>query len=451
MNVSKLQNFLLAIILLFAFVQKVSAIDPDFARFIGTKLSETRAAADVQTNKAPSFVWSFFDAIRRDDWESATNLARRIEAASGRYSSSNHETMSPGLQSVIWPSISESIGAYIQFHNWDSKWLHYFGSNIIDSIPSSSVYFGGTDPGRYIISALVESQRAGRPFFILTQNQLVDSAYLEYLRAMYGRKIYIPTTNDFQKAFDDYLEDAQKRLRAGDMKPGENITTNSEGHAQARGDVSVMEINALLAKVILDRNPTRDFYIEESFALDWMYPQLSPHGLIMQLHHDRLSGLDRRTIEKDMDYWKRLTGKALGDGVSEMTSIRPLCDFCEKVYLRKDLASFKGDPAYAKNEEAQKTFSKLRSSIAGLYVWRAEHAMSDDERDSMRKAADTAFRQAFLLCPYSPEVIYRYTRFLVELNRPNDALVISETCLRMGHPETEQYLRELIRWLHQTN
>jgi hypothetical protein len=451
MHAPKLQNLLLAPIFLFAFAQSVSAIDPDFGRFIGTKLSETRATADAQTNKVPSFVWSFFDAIRRDDWETATNLAQRIEMASGRFYSTNHEAISPGLQSVIWPPISESIGAYVQFHNWNAKWLHRFGTNIIDSIPSGSVYFGGTDPGRYIISALMESQRAGRPFFILTQNQLVDSAYLEYSRAVYGHKIYIPSTNDLQKAFEDYLEDAQRRLRAGNLKPGEDVTTNSDGHAEAHGEVSVMEINALLAKIVLERNPTRNFYIEESYALDWMYPQLSPHGLIMELHHKPLSGLDRQTVEKDMDFWKRLTGDALGSGLSETNSVHALCDFCERVYLRKDLANFKGDVDFAKDEEAQKTFSKLRSSIGGLYVWRAEHATSDDERESMRKAADTAFRQAFLLCPYSPEVIYRYTRFLVELNRPNDALLISETCLRMGHPETEQYLRGLIRWLHQTN
>lgn len=450
-NIRKLQKPVFAFILLFTFAQKVSAIDPDFARFIGIKLSEARAVADAQTNKVPSYVWSFFDAIRRDDWETATNLAERIETASGRYSSSNHETMSAGLQSVIWPTISESIGTYDQFHNWDNKWLHRFGSNIIASIPSGSIYFGGTDPGRYVISALVESLRDGRPFFILTQNQLVDSAYLEYLRGMYGRKLYIPTTNDLQSAFEEYFQEAQKRREAGTLRPGEDITTDSDGHPQARGNVSVMEINGLLAKTILERNPTRDCYIEESFPLDWMYPQLSPHGLIMQLHHNRLPGLDRQTIEKDMGYWKRLTSDALGDTMSETNSLHAVCDFCEKVYLRKDLSNFKGDTAFAKNEEAQKAFSKLRLSIAGLYAWRAEHATGDGERDSMRKAADTAFRQAYLLCPYSPEVLGRYAKFLVELNRPDDALLISETCLRMGHPDTEQYVRSIIAWLHQKN
>jgi hypothetical protein len=32
------------------------------------------------------------------------------------------------------------------------------------------------------------------------------------------------------------------------------------------GQISVMQINALLAKVIFDHNPEREFYLEESFS-----------------------------------------------------------------------------------------------------------------------------------------------------------------------------------------
>lgn len=448
MKFAKLQRLAAIGIFVCAFAQEVKALDPDLERFVGSKLAEARAAAEVQTNKVPSFVWSFFNAIRVDDWETATNIARRLEAASGRYSSSNHETMSPALQSAIWPSISESIGAYEEFHSWDNKWLHRFGTNIIDSIPRGNIYFGGTDPGRFIISALADSQRDGRPFFILTQNQLADSAYLDYLRDIYGRKLYVPTTDDLQKAFEDYSEDAAKRMRSGQLKPGEDVHQDNDGHVEVSGQIAVMEINGLLAKVILEQNPGQECYIEESFPLDWMYPQLSPHGLIMQLHHNALGELDRKTVEKDMGYWKRLVSDAVGDVVNETNSIHDLCDFCEKVYLRKDFTGFKGDAAFAHNESAQKCFSKLRSSLAGLYVWRMEHARNGDERDSMRKAADVAFRQAFALCPYSPEAVFRYTKFLSDLNRPDDAILIAETSLRMGHPETDGYVRPLIRRLH---
>jgi len=80
-----------------------------------------------------------------------------------------------------------------------------------------------------------------------------------------------------------------------------------------------------------------------------------------------------------------------------------------KIRLRKDLENFKGDAAFVNNEDAQKTFSKLRSSIGGLYAWRATHAKNDTDRNDMRKNAEFAFRQAFALCPYSPEAVFCYT------------------------------------------
>jgi hypothetical protein len=430
---------------------QAGALDSDFTRFTGTKLAETRKAAESLTNKVPSFVWSFFDAIRVDDWQTATNLEQRINAASGRYAGADAETLSPALQSAIWPSISEIIGAYGEFHEWDNKWLHRFGTNIINSIPSGSIYFGGTDPGRFVITALVESQRDARPFFILTQNQLVDAGYLDYLRAMYGSKIYLPNSNDVHEVFKAYLDDAKKRLKEGKLLPGEDIRLDKEGRPHVSGPVSVMQVNGLLVKKMLEKNPTREFYIEESFQLDWMSPQLSPHGLIMQLHQEPLTELSAADVQKDMAFWNRLVGDAVGSWLNDKTSIRDVCDFCDKIYGRKDFAGFKGDTGFAKNDSAQKTFSKLRTALASLYAWRADHARNNDERTLMRKNADLAFRQAFVLCPYSPEVVYRYAKFLGDNRRNDDAIAIAETCERMHRPETEAYIHGLVRSLHESN
>jgi hypothetical protein len=435
-----------------AFAHSASALDPDLTRFTGAKLAEARKLADAQTDKVPSFVWSFFDAIRVDDWQTATNLERRINAASGHYAITNGgEKLSPALSSVLWPSISEVVGAYGEFHRWDNKWLHRFGTNVIDSIPAGSIYFGGPDPGRFIISVLVESQRDGRPFFVLTQNQLVDPGYMDYLRAMYGSKIYTPGTNDLREAFDVYGKEAAQRMKDGKLLPGEDIHLDRNGRAQASGPVSVMQVNGLLLKKILEKNPSREFYIEESYQLNWMYPQLSPRGPIMQLHREPLAELSVVDIQKDTAYWNRLVGDAVGGWLNESTPIRDVCAFCDKTYLQKDFAGFKGDLAFAKNEEAQKTFSKLRTAIGSLYAWRAEHAKNNDERSAMRKNADFAFRQAFVLCPYSPEVVFRYAKFLGDNRRLDDAIAIAETCERMHHPETEGYIRGLVRSLHEAN
>jgi hypothetical protein len=80
---------------------------------------------------------------------------------------------------------------------------------------------------------------------------------------------------------------------------------------------------------------------------------------------------------------------------------------------------------------------------APMYAWRAEHARNDDERNQMQKAADLAFMQAYALCPYSPEAIFRYTDFLIKIKRPDDALLIVKTSLRLD-PDNPQ-LQELIK------
>ena len=86
------------------------------------------------------------------------------------------------------------------------KYAIAFGNDIIQSIPAGSIYFGGADPGRFVVTALMESHADGKPFFMLSQNPLADVTYLHYLRAMYGGKIYTPTDEDLQKSFQDYTD-----------------------------------------------------------------------------------------------------------------------------------------------------------------------------------------------------------------------------------------------------
>jgi hypothetical protein len=267
-----------------------------------------------------------------------------------------------------------------------------------------------------------------------------------YVRLIYGAKLSLPTDDDVQSAFEEYMADAQARSKAGKLKPGEEFHITPDGHVQVSGSVAVMAINGLLVKRIFEKNPTREFYIEESFPLDWMYPQLQPHGLIMQLNHEPLPNLNENVVQKDLDYWKRQTGDALGNWLNEETSVRDVCSFCERIYLRKDLAEFRGDAGFAKNSEAQKVFSKLRSSIAGLYAWHAEHDASAEDKLRMRKAADIAFRQAFALCPNSPEAVSRYTHFLVFLKRSEEALLIAETGARIDPDDRE--INDILKDLH---
>src|SRR5687768_18366147 len=51
----------------------------------------------------------------------------------------------------------------------------------------------------------------------------------------------------------------------------------------------------------------------------------------------------------------------------------------------------------------QKAFSKLRSSIAGVYNWRIANAKSQQEQQRMLREAEFAFKQAYAFCPRSEE------------------------------------------------
>ena len=416
---------------------EAGAIDADLGRFSTAKQNQIRALAEGVTNKVPSLVWRFFDAVRVDDWETATNIFNRISAASHRYEkSTNDDALSPVLGTLLWPPLSESYGAYENFHGWNNLWLHRFGKEIIGSIPPGSIYFGGTDPGRFVISALCESQVAGKPFFTLTQNQLADQTYLDYLQAMYGKKIYVPTAADSQRAFQDYSADAGRRRRAGQLAPGEDVR-EVNGQMQVSGQVAVMHINGLLVKKIFAENPSRNFFVEESFPLDWMYPQLSPHGLIFKLNRDKLAELSEADVAADRDYWEKLSGELLGGWLEDKTTLPDVCDFAAKYGLGKRLENYPGNKAFAENDFARKCFSKLRSSQAGMYAWRVDHAKDAAERDRMYRAADLAFRQAYACCPVSPEAIYRYVNLLLARGRTDDAVLLVKTSVEL-QPENEQ-------------
>jgi hypothetical protein len=304
----------------------------------------------------------------------------------------------------------------------------------LNSIPPGSIYFGGTDSGRGLITAFSKSHVDGDPFFTLTQNALADTTYLTYLSRMYGKKIYIASDEDSAKCFQDYYEDARKRLEHDSshpdeprqIKPNESIKM-SEGRLEIGGQVAVMTINGLLVKVIFDRNPKQEFYIEESFSLDWMYPYLEPHGPIMKLNRTEIGEMPAATIKHDRDYWQKIVKAKLGDWLTEDTSVSNVAKFAEQVYGRKDLSRFSGDERYLQSEFSQKMISKLRSSIAGVYDWRSQHAESSVERDRMAREAELAFRQSFALGPYSPEAVFRYVSLLTRAGRIDDAILVTST------------------------
>jgi hypothetical protein len=348
------------------------------------------------------------------------------------------------LSTAYWSPVLEICLAYDHVIRCEPKYTAIFADGIINSIPPGSIYFGGTDPGRGIPTAFEKSQIAGDPFFIVTQNALADGTYLKYARETYGNKIYTPSDADSQSCFDAYCADAGKRLEhdrqfpleAKQIRPGEDVRLEN-GHYQVSGQVAVMGINALLVKLIVERNPTREFYIEESFPLDWMYPNLEPHGLILRINREALTQLPAEMVARDRAYWHALVSGMVGDWLTPDTSVQSVAKFVETVYVQKNLARFSGDPRFVQNDYSKRLFSKLRSSIAGVYAWRERHGTDASQASRMAAEADLAFREAYVLCPYSPEVVFRYANLLSQHNRTDDALLIATTSLKLEPSKVE--------------
>lgn len=424
---------------------RCGAMDAKLGDFLYSKQQQIHNFEDSITVKVPHIVWSFYDAVAANDWGTASNLFGQINAASHRFQeATNDDTLTPVLDTLLWPPISESDGACEQFRKWNNRWLHRYGNDIISSIPPGSIYFGGTDPGRFIVSALCESQVTGKPFFTLTQNQLADMAYLDYLRAMYGKRINVPSEEDAQRAFQEYTADVARRRELGLLRPGEEVKV-VDGQIQISGQTAVMAINGLIARTIFENNRDRPIFIEESAPLNWMYPYLTPHGLILQLNSKPHSQITVAEMLEDERYWKKFTDETLGSWLDAKTSIRDVCDFAYKYGLGGELAGFRGDKDFAANSQARKCYSKLRSSIAGLYVWRAENAVDPSERQRMYDAADYAFRQSFALCPCAAEPVYHYVDLLIERSRTDDAMMIVKTVLRLtpGNVQMKELLAQV--------
>jgi tetratricopeptide (TPR) repeat protein len=338
-----------------------------------------------------------------------------------------------------------------------------------------------------------------RDVYIITQNALADGTYLDYLRSQYFRsaqhdppffrefiryvlgipfgqnsslinglanaayyvldvpftkigarvearrraegvyppvEIYIPSPEDLEQCYDTYREDFQRRAALGQLQPGEGVRTEDNRMAIS-GQVSVMKINGLLCKVIFDHNPTNEFFVEESFPLDWMYPYEMPFGIIMKLNRNPLPELSDDVFKKDHEFWSEYSKRFIGDWITYDTTVQQIADFAEEVYLHGNFSGFKGDRKFVRDDDGQKAFSKLRSSQAGVYAWRLNSQCLPEYRQKTEAAqmalireTDFAFKQAFAFCPYSPEAVFRYINFLLQFNRLDDALIVAKTYLK---------------------
>lgn len=435
---------------------QTSSLDSAVARFAEAKRAQAEALVMQQNLSMPSDGWRLFDAVRSDDFARATNLFARLERnrfapTTGRTNIFQqaldwaldqlqkiglYDTRTPVGQSAAWQPLAETYWAYVGAKTWQKPLLDQFCNDILAAVPTNSIYFGGTDPGRFAISARCESHAHGRPFFVLTQNQLADGTYLDYLHSMFSNHIYVPTPNDSQQVFQTYLTGAQRRLAAGQLKKGENVQT-SGGRVSVSGQAAVMEINALLVKVIFDNNPNLEIFIEQSWPLDWTYPHLVPQGPIFKIHRDGLLRLSEEVVAADRAYWSQRCATLIGAWLEPgKTTVSNVCDFVERTCVNRDLHEFRGHPDYPRDAVAQEAFAKLRLGTADLYLWRCVKAEAEEEKQRMWSESLLAYQQSFALGPANAEVATDFAGALAQVNRTDEAIRILQLSVALNPTNT---------------
>jgi tetratricopeptide (TPR) repeat protein len=291
---------------------------------------------------------------------------------------------------------------------FEKQWAAYPNKAYPPPMGTNAIFFGGTDPGRFVPTYMIYSAKVRQDVYLITQNALADNTYMNVMRDLYGDQIWIPSPMDSNRAFQMYVQGVQ----SGKIHAGADVKTEG-GKVQVQGVGGVMQINGFLSRMIFDHNqyltetktdeetrpvgaavvyndppinpetglpPQRTFYVEESYVLPWMYPYLTPHGLIMKINN-KPTPLTAEMIKNDTDFWNW---------------------YCDRLL---------NDQKFIRDIVARKSFSKLRSALAGLYAARGKP-----------KESEAAFRQAVALYDLSPEANFRLADLISKQGRFDEAI-----------------------------
>jgi len=265
----------------------------------------------------PPEVEKFFDAVESGNWLDITNQWRELAVHSSQYEfSTNHwDQMDP-----FWPSVLDAYGVAEQAHLWPAQTLLDYGNAVMESLRPGMVYVGGTDNGRWVPELLNETSE-GEQHVIVTQNALAAGRYLDFVNDLYSARMSTLTQDESKRAFEDYVNDAQKRLEHDQqfpdepkqVLPGEDIQV-VDGKVVVKGQVAVMAINGRLLQMLMQKNPDMSFAIEQSFPFRDTYADALPLGPLMELNarNDQNTFTAERASES-LDYWRNAAQQIFSD------------------------------------------------------------------------------------------------------------------------------------------
>ena len=254
---------------------------------------------------------------------------------------------------------------------------------MLKDLPKSSVVFGGTDPGRFVPTYMILGESGQSPkvkrdpafdrrdLYIITQNGVGEPLYRKYLADQYSVSRPAP-----KNAFERWLGRAdaypQKPLVFPSEEEIEAAVKSELKTATETGKFDPSIPHSVVTRLIWEKNrEAHDFYVEESFPLEWSYDHALPHGLVYKITKDPLTEIPKDVVEQDFTFW--------GTYIDQL----------------------RADPSFANDFDAHRSFSKLRATTGNLY----KHRKMDQE-------AERAYRQALTIWPGNGESLHALSRIL---------------------------------------
>lgn len=297
----------------------------------------------------------------------------------------------PALRHVAWLLPLLPLWTAIQNEPLCSQRGHWFGweygHDMLKDLPRDAFVFGGTDPGRFVPTYMILGESFVEPKYrrdpdfdrrdlvIVTQNALADSFYQKYIHDHYA-----PGRPEAKGWFEKWLgRDKQYPVSTTAMPNDQelmeimrNTSLNLPAGSNPQDPSIGILFHAAIAQWIFEHNKDqREFFIEESFPMEWTYPYAVPHGLIYRLNKEPLAELPVEAVKEDFRYWDAYVARLLAD------------------------------KNFQKDFDAKRSFSKLRNSIGNIYRWR-----------KMWPEAERAYRQALQLHPNNMESLVALSEIL---------------------------------------
>ncbi|CAN5611420.1 hypothetical protein BH09VER1_BH09VER1_21590 [soil metagenome] len=279
-----------------------------------------------------------------------------------------------------------------------------FGHDMLADLPKGSIMIGGTDPGRFVPTYMIfgeSPQPKGskrdpdfdrRDLYIITQNALGDPHYMNYLRDQYTAER--PTPNAFERWLGRDKAYPEARLILPSGEECAELIKQAFAEKAATGktleeDNSTLPFSVVLHWIWEKNRDAHDFFIEESFSMTWTYDYATPHGLCYQLHKTKVAKITDEEVRQDFAFWKNYKTKLLSDR------------------------------EFAYDYDAQRSFSKLRVSIANIYRHR-----------KMMKEAEAAYREALELWPANGDALYNLATILWDRGDNDEVIKVLSRALQ---------------------